>query len=316
MARERSKAGQKAMLRTFEATTVIFVFGFSLIFFVPAPARASRGSACIMVARYDNSCQVTRRHTPTPPRHGHSHRTKPHSPPRASAPRSSAPKTKGCTSGKKKVACASDNGFWSHTDNCYENALVSQSSGADGSLPSYLCVPATGTPSVVRRAAPPPTMPVVTQSDFQKFSLPAPRASVQPDGWTVTGYPTNMYTNARETTINLTILGFAVRVRARPVSFSWNFGDGHSLVTHSTGAKIAPGDSPAISHVYARSGHVRVVLTTRYSGEYSVAGGAWLPIGGQASVTGASTPLDVYRYHRYRVGHTCHEDPHGTDCRS
>ncbi|GAB3570450.1 PKD domain-containing protein [Spelaeicoccus albus] len=198
------------------------------------------------------------------------------------------------------------------------NALVSPSDGNPGSLPSYLCLPpegSNGTPSVVRTATPPPTMPVVSESDFRKFDLPAPRAKVQPDGWTVTGYPTNMYTNARTTTVNLTILGFPVRVRARPVSFSWDFGDGHTLTTTNTGAKISPGDSPSISHVYTRSGKVRVVLTTHYTGQYSVAGGAWLPIAGQAAVTGAATPLDVYRYHRYRVGHTCQEDPNGPDCR-
>lgn len=297
-------------LQTFIVVIVVVATSTSLTI---SPASAS--STCLLKSRFHNHCSITKRHRP-PHHHGRSHHSVPRSPPQASAPRSSAPKTKGCTSGGKKVACSSDDGFWSHDNDCYLNVLESPSNGENGSLPSYLCLPTDGTPSVVQLDAPPPTMPVVTQADFQKFALPAPRASVQPDGWTVTGYPTNMYTDAHTTTINLTILGFAVRVRATPVSFSWNFGDGRSLSTTRTGAKIEPGDSPAISHVYARSGHVRVVLTTHYTGQYSVAGGAWLPIAGGASVTGAATPLDVYRYHRYRVGHTCHEDPHATDCHS
>lgn len=300
------------MLSGPRGVVLIFLFVASLLL-VASPANAD--SSCRLHSRFHNRCSIrTHRHTPPPrPRERHRRDATAPGPATHHAPRST-PKTTGCKNGEKKVDCSSDDGFWSSDFDCYMNAIVAPGNGTQADPTTYLCRPPTGSPSVVQSDSPPPTMPVVTEADLQKFALPAPRAKTQPDGWTVTGFPTNMYTDSGTTTISLTILGFDVRVRARPVSYQWDFGDGHVLTTHKTGRKIDAGDTPVISHVYQRSEHAEVSLTTHYTGAYSVAGGVWLPIAGEAAVTGTAAPLDVYRYHRYRVGHTCTEDPAGPDC--
>ena len=47
---------------------------------------------------------------------------------------------------------------------------------------------------------------------------------------------------------------------------------------------------------------------------YSVAGGPWLTIPGQAAVPSDPLELEVYRYHRFLVDEDCLDDPSSPDC--
>jgi hypothetical protein len=80
---------------------------------------------------------------------------------------------------------------------------------------------------------------------------------------------TNVFVTAGPVVLSTTLVGRPVRVRATPVGYRWVFGDGGVLVTADAG-----GAYPAMTttHVYRRPGMVAVGLTTRYRGEYSVAG--------------------------------------------
>ncbi|MFZ5870526.1 MAG: PKD domain-containing protein, partial [Actinomycetota bacterium] len=139
-------------------------------------------------------------------------------------------------------------------------------------------------------SASPQEIPAFTLADFQRLPLPAGTPNVQPDnGYTLVGVPTNVYATAEPVTLDTTLLGFPVQVRATPSRYAWDFGDGNG---HGpTSEPGAPYPALTITHTYERADRYPITLTTYYTGEYSVAGGPWLPIAGEAQVT--SAPVDV-----------------------
>jgi len=135
------------------------------------------------------------------------------------------------------------------------------------------------------------TVPEFTARDFRRLPLPAGGVNVQPpNGRTLINVPTNVFVDADVTIINTTLLGFPVRVRATPARYSWSFGDGGRLVTEDPGAAYP---DLRTTHTYTTPGQRRVELATSYTGEYSVAGGPWLPIDGEATVTSPAVTLTV-----------------------
>jgi len=133
--------------------------------------------------------------------------------------------------------------------------------------------------------------PVVTAEDFRRLPIPAAVIKVQPpDRRTLINIPTNLYANASPVILPTTVLGLAVRVRATPSRFHWTYGDGTARTTTDPGA---PYPELRTAHTYLRPGHRTLHLSTTYSGEYSVAGEAWLPIDGVATVSSPSRTLTV-----------------------
>jgi hypothetical protein len=134
-------------------------------------------------------------------------------------------------------------------------------------------------------------VPVFTAEDFRRLPLPAGGVHVEPPNLrTLINVPTNVYVDADRVIIPTELLGFPVRVRATPARFIWRFGDGGKLATTDAGA---PYPDLRTTHTYTRPGRARVRLTTVYSGEYSVAGGPWLPIDGTAQVDSPGRVLTV-----------------------
>jgi hypothetical protein len=133
--------------------------------------------------------------------------------------------------------------------------------------------------------------PVVTAEDFRRLPLPAAGVKVQPPNRrTLINVPTNLYTDVDPVVLPTTVLGQAVRVRATPLRFHWTYGDGSALTTTNPGA---PYPDLRTAHTYRRPGTRELGLSTTYSGEYSVGGGAWLPIDGLATVDSPGSTLTV-----------------------
>lgn len=132
--------------------------------------------------------------------------------------------------------------------------------------------------------------PGFTQADFQRLPLPAGRPVIEPgNGYTLVGVPTNVYADAEPVTLGTSLLGFPVQVRATPSRYEWEFGDGSG---HGpTSDPGSPYPELSITHEYTVAGAYPVTLVTYYAGEYSVAGGPWLPIVGEAAVR--SEPVTV-----------------------
>ena len=133
--------------------------------------------------------------------------------------------------------------------------------------------------------------PVLTVEDFRRLPIPAAGLGVQPaDRYTLVNVPTNLYADAAPVVLPTRVLGFAVRVRATPVTFHWTYGDGRSLRTANAGGPYPRLDT---AHTYVQPGRRTVSLETVYHGEYSVAGGPWLPIDGTATVGSPAVSLTV-----------------------
>jgi hypothetical protein len=132
-------------------------------------------------------------------------------------------------------------------------------------------------------------VPAFTARDFRRLPWPPGAVTVQPSTLrTLVNAPTNVFVRARIVTLDTTLLGLPVRVRATPARYDWAFGDGGVLSTSDPGG---PYPDMTTTHTYAVPGEREVTLTTAYTGEYSVSGGPWLPIDGEASV--ASPPVGL-----------------------
>ncbi|GAA4283877.1 hypothetical protein GCM10022261_14080 [Brevibacterium daeguense] len=156
--------------------------------------------------------------------------------------------------------------------------------------------------------------PVVTEEDFQNFEIPPSTLHSWPDSWAVTQRKTAFWADSLVRYIDLELLGTPVRVRATPVAYSWDFGDGAVKRTTSPGTRPRSVQDAQIHHTYSTAGDVTVTLTTFYSGMFSVNGGDWLIIPGQAAVSSPPLDLTVYRYHKFLVEDDCLDNPDSPDC--
>ena len=127
--------------------------------------------------------------------------------------------------------------------------------------------------------------------DFRRLPLPAGVVHIQPpNGRTLVNVPTNVYVDAEAIVLPTQVLGFPVRVRATPSRYTWRFGDGQAMTTADGGG---PYPHMTTTHTYTRPQTARVALSTVYTGEYSVAGGPFLPIDGTATVESPAAALTV-----------------------
>ncbi len=136
-------------------------------------------------------------------------------------------------------------------------------------------------------------IPAFTGHDLARLKLPASPAHVEPPGGEVLiNIETNVYTTPRTRTLRTRLLGIDLEIEARPVTFTWDFGDGERLVVSDPGH---PYPNMTTTHVYTQPGRYTVTLTTEYAGRYRVANSPdWLPVDGTATVTGPPSSLLAY----------------------
>jgi hypothetical protein len=151
-------------------------------------------------------------------------------------------------------------------------------------------------------AAAPGAPPVVVKVDlgpavasaFQELPLAPSLLTVQPpSGWTLVNIDNFAFSDGAGQTLSANVLGTAVLIRATPVSYAWDFGDGSApLVTSYPGAAYP---HATIAHKYLAEGTHLIVLTTTWRADYRVAGSAtWKPVSGTATTSSSSAPLTVY----------------------
>lgn len=164
----------------------------------------------------------------------------------------------------------------------------------------------------------PAPLPVFTVEDLRRLAVSPAVSAVEPAPDTLVGLHTNMYATAEEQVFDTELAGFPVRVRVTPESFTWDYGDGATLgPTALAGGPLPEGswDVPTdTSHQYAETGDVGVVLTTEFSGEYSISGGPWLPVDGTSTVASEPVQLSVWRSTVRNYADDCFENPSGAGC--
>lgn len=135
-----------------------------------------------------------------------------------------------------------------------------------------------------------PVVITITRSDFESMEVEPLVASAGPeDGWLPVNMVNVLYAKSESQTLATEVLGVPVSVRAVPVSYHWDLGDGNTITTTNAGE---PFPSEAVSGTYRYEGWYDVTLTTTFSGQFSVAGGPWQDIDGTIEV--ASDPIPVY----------------------
>ncbi|MFD2769942.1 PKD domain-containing protein [Cellulomonas phragmiteti] len=158
-----------------------------------------------------------------------------------------------------------------------------------------------------------PVLPVLTVEDFRSLPIPAPVLQLQPDrGWVLINIETIVMTDPTPVQLRTTLGGFGVDVEAIPRSFTYDFGDGHSLVTRSPGRAHPDHDT---FHEYEVPGTYAITLTTQWAGRYRVDGDpTWREVTGTAATSTTSAPFTAEERTSRLVGGLCTERPTPPDC--
>jgi hypothetical protein len=119
-------------------------------------------------------------------------------------------------------------------------------------------------------------------------------------GWAIAELGVNPIADGTPQTMDTTILGTPVIIRAVPVSYTWSGDDGTNVTLMSPGKPYADGGTPFSLPKHQH--RATLTLTTTWRGEYSINGGAsWSDAPGTATTTSASTTLHVYNPHTHLV---------------
>ena len=110
------------------------------------------------------------------------------------------------------------------------------------------------------------------------------------------------------------------RIRAVPVAYRYEYGDGHDLKTHSAGSPVSSqysGQSlheTSTSYAYPMVGNFHAYVTVTYAGQYSIDGGSWQFFGTEVSRVSEPVLVRVWEPEVHSVGKTCTEDPGAKGC--
>ena len=110
------------------------------------------------------------------------------------------------------------------------------------------------------------------------------------------------------------------RIRAVPVAYRYEYGDGHDLKTHSAGSPVSSQHSgqslheTSTSYAYPQVGNFHAYVTVTYAGQYSIDGGSWQFFGTEVSRISEPVLVRVWESEVHSVGKTCTEDPGARGC--
>lgn len=135
--------------------------------------------------------------------------------------------------------------------------------GGQSSLVNYICV-------IPGQAPPLPPPPPTPAEIWGKVPLSTASIGVNPDTEGLTGLETRLWYEgaAGGVQLNLSIRGYSIAVRAKPVLFAWSTGDGAVSNVRSPGSAASPG----LNHIYETRGDYTVSLATTWEGSYTFSG--------------------------------------------
>jgi len=135
-----------------------------------------------------------------------------------------------------------------------------------------------------------PVVITVSQADFAELPVAPMRAHAGPEaGWIPVNMEVVLHASGEEQVLETTILDSPVSVRAVPIEYEWDLGDGSTITTTKSGA---PYPSTEIASTFGYEGWYDVTLTTTFAGQFSVDGGAWQDIDG--TITVGSEPVEIF----------------------
>ncbi|GAB3754314.1 hypothetical protein GCM10027591_03150 [Zhihengliuella somnathii] len=174
--------------------------------------------------------------------------------------------------------------------------------------------------------------PDLVASEFARINMPLPEPRFQEEiedqvvpgrmwgaGWRQTNV--NMWAVAEDHTTTVTLLGTDVTIRATPLKYTWDYGDGQTRTTAFAGQEVhagaggASGDTEtATSHYYEETGFYPVSVTAVYAGQFRTPTSDWLPIPGVAVVTSDTKTLTIWKSETRLVASDCGDDHSAWGC--
>ena len=130
----------------------------------------------------------------------------------------------------------------------------------------------------------------VTRRDFAELPVQPLAANAGPEeGWLPVNMVNVLHTNPEAQTLDTELLGVPVQVRAVPIEYHWDLGDGNTITTTKPGK---PFPSEQVTATYSHEGWYDITLTTTFAGQFSVDGGEWQDIDGTIEI--ASDPVEIF----------------------
>jgi hypothetical protein len=158
---------------------------------------------------------------------------------------------------------------------------------------------------------------VITLEEFQKQPVLAATILSQPANFGLRNAHSNMWAQAAEQEFAFVFQDADIVLKARPVAYLWEYGDGTTVRTTSPGGPV-PGNGfdtqTPTSHRYAETGDFQVAVTTFFAGDYSLDGGPFQPVAGEAAVVSAPHLMSIWRTQGHQVSQDCLENPTGVGC--
>ena len=147
-----------------------------------------------------------------------------------------------------------------------------------------------GSPGTAAIPGAPPVVITITREDFATLPVkPLEATAGPPDGWLPVNMVNVLHTDPAEQTLATTLLGTPVQIRAIPIEYHWDLGDGNTITTSKPGK---PFPSEEVTSTYRYEGWYDITLTTTFAGQFSVDGGPWQDIDGTITIT--SDPVALY----------------------
>lgn len=159
----------------------------------------------------------------------------------------------------------------------------------------------------------------VSLAQFRKLPIAASSIVSQPEGFSLRNGHAHLYAESKDQNFSIELFDQNVRIRAIPVVYLWNYGDGTSRSLNYAGTAASNrgfDESTNTSHVYGETGDFSVGLTTRFRGEYSTEGGSWTPIPGTANVPSEPITMSVWRTKKVLVAENCSQGSNAPGCAS
>ncbi|WP_421084867.1 hypothetical protein [Rothia nasimurium] len=158
----------------------------------------------------------------------------------------------------------------------------------------------------------------LTTHDFNTFPIQATTPHQDRAPHTLKNYNTNFWANPNPQEFTQTINGQNVTLKATPVSYTFDYGDGTTLgpVTYpgyQLGEEVWDEQTPT-SHRYENTGEYWFTLATEYRGEYSVNGGPWQVIEGTVVRVSEPQLVNVWRLKVGLVAEDCAANPDAWGC--
>jgi len=116
------------------------------------------------------------------------------------------------------------------------------------------------------------------------------------------------------------------RIRAVPVAYRYEYGDGQELRTHQAGTPRSSSSGStttssssgvketSTSYAYPQVGNFHAYVTVTYAGQYSIDGGPWQFFGTEITRISEPVLVRVWESEVHSVGKTCTEDPRAKGC--